>query len=986
MFDLKSHNVFALPPGCDFAKEFVSGFLSRINSEEPMNLARVEIFLSTSKLLKDVRNEFILHSNLLLPKLRILTDISSDLRFPDLPVPISSIQLRLGLMKAIDQLLSHDKRFASELTKYDLARSLQDLLQEFHQENINPERISTVDITNISQHWQSSLKFIKIISQFWLHDSFAVNETRQNLVIKKMVKEWSINPPSNPIIIAGSTGSIGSTRDLMEAISKLPQGMIVIPGYDRFLDSSVWEKLESTHTIADHPQYSISKIAAALQFAAADIPLWTTTNDRLDSRKKLISLALIPAPVTDQWMAKIGKLANIDNATQGISLLETPTARLEALAIALAMRKALEEHKTATLVTSDETLVKQVKLALLKWNIIPTDTRRGNRLFQSLEGRLLIMVANLMGKKATAEDIIALLKHPLVSSGSDHETHLQMVFAMEYFIRSRGIHFDPMTQIQYWGSRNKTSKSIKDWTKWVRQLLGDLEQTSKGTITYLITLHQMIAESLAVGFEGVPKDNVFDEQNQAYKECKFLFEELRKSTDDQFRIEPSEYAELFTNLTSDIRIGSEEASHHSLQIMSTEDARMHVADLVIAGGLNEGSWPHLQQKDPWLNRSLRHQLGLQSPELKIGLNCHDFQHVSCLPNIILSRSIRDSDTPTNPSRWLSRLISLLQGAGQRGEDALKNMRRRGEKILGFAQQFETTKKIKPYSRPCPCPPHSVRPKELSVTQIRTLITDPYAIYAKKVLNLQKISNLRLEQSQMLKGTLFHEILEKVVSQQAQLNKMVTKEDLTKLTKSRIRGSGAQPFVEAIWIAHIQDNAESILTMLNQLYKVSKPESIEKSWQYFFPDLGFTLTAKPDRLDHGLEPQGDWHLFDYKSGNIPSRSVIQNYEKQMPLQTIMAEKGAFSHGKEIHVIETSYIGIGREIKIEKVERYNKGEDLFAADWTKFQTLIENYQDESFGYIPRRLGGKGMVSNDYDHLARFGEWLDNDYPETIKVTDE
>lgn len=239
---------------------------------------------------------------------------------------------------------------------------------------------------------------------------------------------------------------------------------------------------------------------------------------------------------------------------------------------------------------------------------------------------------------------------------------------------------------------------------------------------------------------------------------------------------------------------------------------------------------------------------------------------------------------------------------------------------------------------------------------------------------------------MLKGTLFHEVLEKIVSQQARLNKEVTKEDLIELAQNLIRGSGAQPFVEAIWIAHIQDNAESILSTLNQIHKISKPVSIEKSWQYFFPNLSFNLTAKPDRFDQGLEHTGDWYLFDYKSGNIPTKSIIQNYEKQMPLQTIMAEKGSFSQGKETRVVETSYIGVGREIKIEKVERYHEGVDLFEVDWNKFQKLIENYQDESFGYIPRRLGGKGMVSNDYGHLARFGEWLDSDYPKKIEVTDE
>ena len=149
-------------------------------------------------------------------------------------------------------------------------------------------------------------------------------------------------------------------------------------------------------------------------------------------------------------------------------------------------------------------------------------------------------------------------------------------------------------------------------------------------------------------------------------------------------------------------------------------------------------------------------------------------------------------------------------------------------------------------------------------------------------------------------------------------------------------------------------------------------------------LVFTLTAKCDRMDLVKGTENEWYLFDYKSGAIPSVRSISQYDKQIPLQTIMAEKGSFTEGDTGKVSKAGYIGIGRKIVFQEVDRKDKdGNDTFLQDWEKFQKLIKNYQSLDTGYIPRRYGGEGVVSDDYDHLARYGEWEDIDEPLLLRV---
>ncbi len=68
-------------------------------------------------------------------------------------------------------------------------------------------------------------------------------------------------------------------------------------------------------------------------------------------------------------------------------------------------------------------------------------------------------------------------------------------------------------------------------------------------------------------------------------------------------------------------------------------------------------------------------------------------------------------------------------------------------------------RVPPAHRPAPRPPVEVRPKELSVTGITTLIRDPYAIYARHVLQLRPLDPLRAEPDALARGSVLHRILE-----------------------------------------------------------------------------------------------------------------------------------------------------------------------------------------------------------------------------------
>ncbi len=114
---------------------------------------------------------------------------------------------------------------------------------------------------------------------------------------------------------------------------------------------SVWASLSRTDTAEDHPQYRYLSLLSDLGVSAETVTEWHAAPEPSPARNRLISLSLRPAPVTDQWMTEGRALTDLAPATEAMTLIEAPSPRAEALAIALILREAAEQGQSAALIT-----------------------------------------------------------------------------------------------------------------------------------------------------------------------------------------------------------------------------------------------------------------------------------------------------------------------------------------------------------------------------------------------------------------------------------------------------------------------------------------------------------------------------------------------------------------------------------------------------------------------------------------------------------
>lgn len=977
MADPAFRGLYALPPGADFAREFVAGFLDRMAGRPPEAMARVTIYANASRTLAELKCSFDKHGPLLLPRLLPVTNLETPAllgRTTEAP-----LARRLQLARLVAHLLDVRRDLAAGHSIASLSRSLADLMAEMQSEGLGPDALHGIDTGDHARHWQNALAFLDIAARFHLDNGLQDRAARQRFAAESLMADWSrgVSLPDGPVIVAGSTGSHGATRLFMDAVAGLPEGAVVLPGFDFDQPQSVWDAL--SEGAEDHPQARFAPLIRAHGRPAR----WTDTPPPAPDRNRLISLALRPVPVTDQWIAEGPRLPDLMAPTQELTLIEADQPGAEAEVIALILREAAETARPTTLIAADGNLVRRVIAALDRWHLRP-DESGGQPLSLTAPGLFLRQVAALWGQALTIDRLLVLLKHPMAVSASPlvgvNEAR-KLARDLELTLRRNGPAFPDGPCLRDWATRGDAARRI--WAEWLADLLDRITPLARdraprplpGRLGELVAL----AEALAAGPGGdAAASRLWTDRGGPL--LRSTIGHLIEHADRGPSLTPAEFCALLLDEMGQQSLRVEGDAYY-LHIRGPREARIVADGLVILSGLNEGGWPQALKPDPWLSRPMRAAAGLPLPERQIGLAAHDFQQTMGLAQVILTRARRDAEAETIPSRWLNRLTNLMGGLPERnGPQALAAMRARGDVWLARARAVShPASAVRPAPRPSPLPPAPPF-RELPVTDVGLLIRDPYAVYAKRVLGLRPLPPLRPEPDASLRGQTLHSIVEALIATNPAPDTPhhELKARFLSLTAGILERDVPWPAARAFWAARMERIADRIVA--DELARLSegRPVVVEKRGRVALAGMDFTLTARPDRID--LLHDGAVMIYDYKSGQPPSDKQIAAFDKQLILEAAMARRGGFDALGPAEVAGIRYIRLGGD---GETQSRSYSPDLEARNWDGFVRLIASYLAGKTGFTALRAPEHVAHGGDYDHLARHGEWSLADAPRVEKV---
>jgi ATP-dependent helicase/nuclease subunit B len=973
-----SPSVYTIAPGRPFLDLLAAGILQQHGSD-PLNLSRVTVLLPTRRACRALAEAFLRQSEgaaLLLPVIRPLGDVDEDeldlrgigdARDDALPFGTLERSLLLARLVRASPLAGGDSANALRL-----ARELGHLLDAAATEEVGLDRLPDLVPAELAGHWQQTLDFLKIVREAWpaikAEQGRSDSAEHRQRATQRWIDHWQAAPPAYPVIAAGSTGTIPATARLLKLISRLPQGSVVLPGLDRGLDDTTWK---AVHDEPTHPQHALARLLDTLGILRSEVAAWPDHGEVHSNRVELLSTALLPPAESHRWRELRGSLAA--DALAGLQRIDAPGPREEALSIALAMRETLETPgRTAALITPDRMLARRVSMELARYGIAVDDSA-GIPLIQTAPAVFLRLLAAAVAENFAAVPLLALLKHPFCRLGMARGDLLRWVRRIERKLLRKS---RPTVGLN---ALTADLAGEPDLLPPLARLaaIAETMRSEDGQSTTLKTLLQVqitAAEALTVA----PDQPTPLWQQDAGEALHALVVDLLDASEQFGTVTPSEWPRLLDALLEGQVVRPRRPSHSRLAIWGLLEARLQQADRIILGGLNEGTWPPQAKEDPWLSRPMRADLGLSSPEFRLGQTAHDFVQAASGGDVILTRAAKVDGTPTVPARWLLRLEALLDAKDPRWINSL------APQYLAWAEELDTPQQSLKFDPPRPTPPVMARPRNLPVTDIETWIRDPYALYAKRVLGLRHLDPPDQPPDARLRGNVIHAVLE-VFQQQNPLalpEDSIALQTLLDLGRKEFGAWLEQPDIMALWWPRFERAMRWFLIYERERRKGGyKPALLEAkgATELDAPAGAFTLEARADRIDRH-EGDGRLAILDYKTGNPPTpKQVSSGLAPQLALEAAIAQAGGFAGLSPANIAELVYIRLGgggepgeaRRIEGTSRTEIPPADELAREALARLAGWVVRFDDAATPYLSRPRPQFVDYPGDYDHLARVAE---------------
>lgn len=1050
-------NLHSIPAGQDFLDVLADAVLGGrldlgLDLDDPAALARLTVYLPTRRAARAFAAVLLRASGrkaLILPRLVPLGDPGeaelhelmdappAEAAEVDGPLPIRPLARQMLLARQIQRVsLVRDRALAEAGSEggslaastlgsaFALAGDLAAILDAMQAEDVGFERLKALEAARFDEFWQLTARFLAIIGETWpaiLAERGEVDPiTWRNRLLDAQSARLASSADHDPVIVAGSTGSMPATARLIGVVARMRRGAVVLPDLDIEGDEAGWtalaeEAASRPDRAASHPQAQLARLLAGITAARSDVRqlLQGEAGAPRMLRRSLALEALRPASGADAWRDIEARLpaARIGEALHDVTVIEAPDERLESLTLALAIREALDgDAGSIALVTPDRGLAERVALELGRWNIAVDDSA-GQPLGRTSAGHVFALLLAVVQSGGSSQTLLELIHHPRIRLGFAPDDFARARSAFEIGALRGARPFQGVdglaaaieampARIDDWrapGPRRRLRPQEVDAARTLAQRLGEalrllLHSAEGAEIVDLASCLHCLRDAIATLTAG-PGGEAAAFGREDGEALRLLLDDLcaacagsAGSVDDLARICRVAMAERVVRVRG--------LAHPRVVLLGLLEARLMRADLMILGGLNEGVWPPRSATDPFLNRAMRAELGLSSPERRIGQSAHDFVEAFSGARVVLSRAAKTAGVQALPSRFWQRLAAIVP------DPVWTAAQERGRRLAAIALEIDRPASVRPWRRPAPRPPAALQPRRLSVTEVETLFRDPYAIHARHVLGLQPLEPMQRPLGAADRGQLLHGVVEAFAKAWPRELPADPLAELVSLGGAVFAPLRHEPDVEGFWwprflqlvpaIAQWERNRRGGVAEVGAELRISSELDLRGGGH-------ITLSARADRVERLHD--GRLALLDFKSGSVPSpRQVKAGLAPQLFLEAALAglapflpiaEEGAGADSTGRHgagapaaasygpaeVASAAYVALKPDkggLTVTSVPEDGALAARASEHLAGFLDMIEGFRSGERPFASRFAAQFMRFDGDYDHLARVKEW--------------
>lgn len=884
------------------------------NFDTGLDMSFIDVFLPSRRSVNELKKIFLENSNnrsIILPNIKAIGDIDYDEilslnyenieEYLDVTKSVSAIKYKLLLIqKLIEENINIDQAI-------NLSNELNNFFLEVEQFELDLNDLDKIVDDEYSLHWQKILKFLKVFGKKWndfLNVNNIVSKNKSSLInLKFYADSFKNNCPENPIIFAGIFTDIKVTNELIKTLSIYDNTYYFMKGY---IDNCLADEIDSN--------YYYNNIIKYLNIENIDDIKYEEykTIDNVE----LINNAMSNYSLTSNWHSN-KNLHNIDN----VKYFECDNIyeEIDIITIYILNYVAKNGLNNIGIITTDE-YSHLLELSLKKYNL-PVNNAFGSKYINNDFVKYFLLIVQCYLNNFKKESFIDILNNERICFGYDIDELNYYKIKLERDIFADSLDGD---NIDFY--KLKSNDELNSFLDRIIKYYSIFNK--KDSFSNFLKKHIELLKNISCELKDEDLE-VIDFINKNILTIDFYG-----------NIDIDTYYKLIVYIFSQQSYSENYSRNRAINIISQQESRLINYDLTFLFNMNDGIFPRNIPTDPWMSKSMRKSFGLLSRNIEIGKSAHDFIQLISQKNVVITRSRKIGGNISFESRFLQRIKTLLScnGLTLYTDHKIKDV----YKFINEIENYNYKAK-----RPEPKPDIKYRPTKLYATTINTFLKNPYDIYAKYVLKLDKLDAFKNYSLNSKIGTLIHKIFERyeeegdcenVINEELN-NLFLNNRTMIKLYYDKIK----MAFVKFLEVRN-QREFDRVIT--------------EKT---FTTKLGyFDISAKIDRIE---EKNKTINVIDYKTGRrINVGDVKDLLELQLPTEYYILSK----NGYNVDNLEYWYINFNKKEKkifnhndfdVEKIEN-------------RLKLVIKSVKEEPF------IATNKNAYSDFLHLSRVDEWLGND----------
>ena len=753
--------------------------------------------------------------------------------------------------------------------RYKIAKSLYQLFEDLEENQIDALQIKSIDDSNLAKHHQFTVEFFQSfyiqIKNYLIKNNLMFAGSFHNLLCNKYIEIIETQKISQNIVIAGSTGSILSSKKLIKAIKNYQNGCVILYGYQKHLNV---EEI--------HPQYYLNELINFLDLEKLNIAEIKNSEfiNSPEIRKSFCNLVFNDYKNFENFKKsceEIGKNNEIADIASNLEISCFDNEINEAKAIVKIINENNQKNLEIAVICNNQNLSRILKSYLNAYQVNYNDASSQSAIYLDIIG-FLLLIFEIKNNEFNSHIFLSFLKHNFFVK-LDNKKLIE-----EFEIK---ILRDDRLNLGREGVEAKIKNS--NFADFFNKIIDNLPVDN--SINSLIEAFEFFANQ---NFNQILSNSI------AGKEIFEFFELLKQQN---FYFQNIEDLKIIFN---EISYFEKSKLDSNIDILSPIEARLLNFDLIIVSSLNENDFPQIDNHG-WIGAKIKKDLGVNKTLKKIGQNGFDFCNYLSNKKVILTHSKYRLGQHNVESPFITKLKTLCKILNL-NIDKSQFYQRKINENLHFISQYL----VPSFGNPS----ENYRPKNYYITDISHLISNPYFIYVKKVLKIEEFKKIDYEPSYAEFGSFIHKALEEYVKNPTNIN---FEEIFEKYFLSKQAKLIWYPKFLKIFENFCEDNKEFI----------DNENILEESIKIDFENI--KISGKVDRIliDEGQNIK----IIDYKTGQVPTKKdVLCGLEPQLTIYALILSETLFKNSK---IKELNYWKLTRTDGSKIIKIFNNEDEISEA---------------------------------------------------------